>query len=38
MFERDLLESRQVTLAEWNRRSFGERFLEWMHGLLRSQY
>ncbi len=38
MFERDLVESRQITLAEWNERSFGERFLEWMHGLLRSQY
>ena len=33
-----LLDSRQITLAEWNQRSFSERFLEWMHGLLRSQY
>ncbi|MBK8594850.1 MAG: cardiolipin synthase B [Holophagales bacterium] len=38
MFERDLADSRQITLAEWKQRSFGEKFLEWMHGLLRSQY
>ena len=31
MFERDLVESRQITLAEWKQRSFGQRFLEWMY-------
>ena len=38
MFERDLQESRQITLAAWKKRSLGQKFLEWMYGLLRSQY
>jgi cardiolipin synthase len=38
MFERDLREARQITLSEWKQRSCGERFLEWIYGLLRSQY
>jgi len=38
MFERDLLDSRQITLAEWKHRSFGQRFLETFYGLFRSQY
>jgi cardiolipin synthase len=38
MFERDLQESRQISLAEWKQRSLGQKLLEWVYGLLRSQY
>ncbi len=38
MFERDLVESRQITLAEWKKRSLGQKFLEWLYGIARSQY
>jgi cardiolipin synthase len=38
LFERDLADSRQITLEEWKERSFGDRFLEWLYGILRSQY
>jgi len=38
MFERDLLDARRITLEEWNERSCGDRTLEWLYGILRSQY
>ncbi len=37
-FERDLAHSRQITLEEWKDRPFGDRLLEWLYGILRSQY
>lgn len=38
MFERDLADSRRITLEEWKKRPFGDRFAEWFYGILRSQY
>ncbi len=38
MFERDLADAKRITLADWKQRPFGDRFLEWVYGLLRSQY
>jgi hypothetical protein len=37
-FERDLSDSRRITLEEWKRRPFRDRFAEWFYGILRSQY
>jgi cardiolipin synthase len=36
-FERDKALSRRMTLAIWSRRSWGERAIEWLAGLLRLQ-
>ncbi len=38
MFERDRARSHRVELAEWKKRPLGERLLETLYGLLRSQY
>jgi cardiolipin synthase len=38
MFERDLADARRITLEEWKKRSFGDRFAEWFYGIIRSQY
>jgi cardiolipin synthase len=38
VFEHDLARSERVTLAQWRRRPWSERFLETLYGAFRSQY
>jgi len=38
MFERDLAKSKRVTLEEWKKRPFGEKFLERFYGIFRNHY